>query len=69
MSVLVGKKAPGFVAPAVINGGEIVEDFSLDQYMDKKYVIFYFYPSDFTFVCPTEIIAFQNKIKEFEHLS
>jgi peroxiredoxin 2/4 len=66
MSVLVGKKAPKFVASAVINGGEIVEDFSLEQYLGKKHVIFYFYPSDFTFVCPTEIIAFQNKIEEFE---
>jgi peroxiredoxin (alkyl hydroperoxide reductase subunit C) len=66
MSVLVGKKAPKFVAPAVINGGEIVDNFSLDQFIGKKYVIFYFYPADFTFVCPTEIIAFQNKIQEFE---
>lgn len=66
MSVLVGKKAPGFKAPAVINGGEMVNDFSLDQYLGKKHVILYFYPADFTFVCPTEIIAFQNKIHEFE---
>ncbi len=65
MSVLVGKKAPKFNAPAVIQGGEIVENFSLDQYLGKKYVVFYFYPADFTFVCPTEIIAFQNKIEEF----
>ncbi len=66
MSVLVGKKAPSFSAPAVINGGEIVEGFSLEQYLNKKYVLFFFYPADFTFVCPTEIIAFQDKIKEFE---
>ena len=66
MSVLVGKKAPVFKAPAVINGGEVVEDFSLAQYIGKKYVVFYFYPEDFTFVCPTEIIAFQEKIEEFE---
>ena len=66
MSVLVGKKAPVFKAAAVVNGGEIVEDFSLEQYLGKKYVIFYFYPADFTFVCPTEIIAFQNKIAEFD---
>jgi peroxiredoxin (alkyl hydroperoxide reductase subunit C) len=65
MSVLVGKKAPKFTAPAVINGGEIVENFSLDQFIGKKSVIFFFYPADFTFVCPTEIIAFQNKIEEF----
>ena len=66
MSVLVGKKAPAFSAPAVMNGGEIVENFSLEQYVGKKYVVFFFYPADFTFVCPTEIIAFQEKIAEFE---
>jgi peroxiredoxin (alkyl hydroperoxide reductase subunit C) len=66
MAVLVGKKAPSFSAPAVINGGEFVEEFSLDQFIGKKYVVFFFYPADFTFVCPTEIIAFQEKIEEFE---
>lgn len=66
MAVLVGKKAPTFNAKAVVNGGEIVENFSLDQYIGKKNVILYFYPADFTFVCPTEIIAFQEKIAEFE---
>lgn len=66
MSVLVGKKAPKFNATAVINGGEIVENFSLEQFIGKKEVIFYFYPADFTFVCPTEIIAFQRKMDEFE---
>lgn len=63
---LVGKKAPKFTAPAVIDGEEIVEDFSLEQYIGKKEVIFFFYPKDFTFVCPTEILAFQEKIAEFE---
>jgi len=67
MAVLVGKKAPSFSAPAVVNGSEFVEDFSLDQFIGKKYVLFYFYPADFTFVCPTEIIAFQDKIDEFEN--
>lgn len=66
MSVLVGKMAPFFRAKAVVNGSEITEDFSLDQYLGKKYVVFFFYPADFTFVCPTELIAFQNKISEFE---
>ena len=66
MSVLVGKKAPQFEADAVINGGEFVEKFSLAQYIGKKHVLFFFYPLDFTFVCPTEIIAFQDKIQEFE---
>lgn len=63
---LVGKKAPLFSAPAVINGEEIVGDFSLDQYLGKKEVVFFFYPKDFTFVCPTEILAFQEKLAEFE---
>lgn len=66
MSVLVGKKAPAFSAKAVVNGGEIVSDFSLKQFEGKKYVIFFFYPADFTFVCPTEIVAFQDKMAEFE---
>lgn len=63
---LVGKKAPFFKAAAVINGEEIVEDFSLDQYLDKKHVIFFFYPKDFTFVCPTELHAFQARLADFE---
>lgn len=66
MSVLVGKKAPIFEADAVINGGDFVEKFSLEQYIGKKHVVFFFYPLDFTFVCPTELIAFQDKLAEFE---
>jgi peroxiredoxin (alkyl hydroperoxide reductase subunit C) len=66
MAVLVGKKAPVFSAAAVINGGDIVEGFSLEQFLGKKYVVFFFYPADFTFVCPTELLAFQTRIKEFE---
>lgn len=63
---LVLKQAPSFSAPAVINGEEIIENFSLDQYLGDKYVAFFFYPRDFTFVCPTEIHAFQAKLAEFE---
>ncbi len=63
---LVGKKAPRFTASAVVNGGEFVDNFSLDQYLGKQNVIFFFYPLDFTFVCPTELIAFQRKLAEFE---
>jgi len=66
MSVLTGKKAPLFTAPAVINGGEIKESFSLVDFIGKKYVVLFFYPADFTFVCPTELLAFQDEIKEFE---
>ena len=66
MGVLVGKKAPLFTAPAVVNGGEVKNDFSLDQYIGKNYVILFFYPKDFTFVCPSELHAFQEKLGEFE---
>lgn len=66
MSTLVGKQAPLFKAGAVIKGGEIVGDFSLEQYIGKKHVVFFFYPKDFTFVCPTELHAFQEKLKAFE---
>jgi peroxiredoxin (alkyl hydroperoxide reductase subunit C) len=66
MSVLVGKKAPSFKAAAVVNGIEIVNDFSLDQYLGKNHVIFFFYPKDFTFVCPSELHAFQAQLGEFE---
>jgi Peroxiredoxin len=58
--------APLFEAPAVINGTDIVDKFSLEQYIGKKYVVLFFYPMDFTFVCPTELIAFQDKLSEFE---
>lgn len=66
MGVLVGRKAPSFSAGAVINGGEIVKDFSLDQYIGKNHVVLFFYPKDFTFVCPSELHAFQEKLAEFE---
>lgn len=66
MRSLIGRQAPSFKAMAVINGNEIVSDFSLDQYKGKKYVVFFFYPMDFTFVCPTELHAFQEKLSEFE---
>lgn len=66
--MLIGKKVPKFVAPAVINGGEIVKNYSLSQFEGKKYVLLVFYPADFTFVCPTELIAFQDKLEEFRSL-
>jgi peroxiredoxin (alkyl hydroperoxide reductase subunit C) len=66
METLIGKKAPLFKANAVINGNEIIEGFSLEQFIGKKDVIFFFYPLDFTFVCPTELLAFQQKLEEFE---
>lgn len=66
MAVLVGKKAPAFKATAVINGEEFEDNFSLDQYLGKQHVVLFFWPLDFTFVCPTEILAFQEKLAEFE---
>lgn len=66
MSSLVGKKAPSFKAGAITNGGTVVSDFSLDHFIGKKHVVFFFYPKDFTFVCPTELHAFQEKLAEFE---
>lgn len=65
MSVLVGKQAPGFNAAAVMADGSINAEFSLDDYKGKEIVLF-FYPLDFTFVCPTELIAFSHRIAEFE---
>jgi len=63
---LVGGLAPSFKANAIINGGDSVNDFTLDQFLNKKYVILFFYPKDFTFVCPSELHAFQAKLAEFE---
>jgi peroxiredoxin (alkyl hydroperoxide reductase subunit C) len=62
----VGKKAPKISTGAVINGEEIVDNFNLEQYEGKQNVLLFFYPKDFTFVCPTEIHAFQEKLEEFE---
>jgi len=65
MSVLVGKEAPNFTATAVMPDGTMNAEFSLEQFRGK-YVVLFFYPLDFTFVCPTELIAFSKRIKEFE---
>ena len=65
MSVLVGKQAPEFSAPAVMADGSINAEFSLNDYKGQHIVLF-FYPLDFTFVCPTELIAFSHRIAEFE---
>tara|TARA_B100000674_G_scaffold499204_1_gene542765 strand:- start:3370 stop:4002 length:633 start_codon:yes stop_codon:yes gene_type:complete len=66
MSVLVGKKAPSFSSKAIIDGEKIVENFSLEQFIGKKTVVLFFYPKDFTFVCPTELFAFQEKLQDFK---
>jgi peroxiredoxin (alkyl hydroperoxide reductase subunit C) len=61
MSVLVGKPAPDFTAAAVMPDGEIVENFSLKDYLAGDYGLVFFYPLDFTFVCPSEILAYSNR--------
>ena len=65
MSVLVTKEAPDFTAAAVLPDGSIKEDFKLSD-LRGKYVVLFFYPLDFTFVCPTEIIAHDKRLDEFK---
>ena len=65
MSVLVANKAPDFTAPAVMPNGVIEDNFKLSD-LRGKYVVLFFWPLDFTFVCPTEIIAHDNRIEQFE---
>ncbi|WP_369601557.1 peroxiredoxin [Hahella sp. SMD15-11] len=66
MSVLVGKKAPDFTVPAVLADGTIVDAFNLSEAIKGKYAIIFFYPLDFTFVCPSELIALDHRIPEFQ---
>ncbi len=65
MSVLVGKIAPDFTAPAVMPDNTINEAFNLKSYLNGRIGVIFFYPLDFTFVCPSEIIAFANRLKDF----
>jgi peroxiredoxin (alkyl hydroperoxide reductase subunit C) len=65
MSILVTKKAPDFTSAAVLGNGKIIEDFKLSDYLGK-YVVLFFYPLDFTFVCPSEIIEFGKIAEEFK---
>ncbi len=65
MSVLVGKKAPDFTVPAVNGKGEIIDEFTLSNAISGKYGLVFFYPLDFTFVCPSELIALDKKMKDF----
>lgn len=67
MAVLVGKEAPDFNATAVVNG-DFKENFKLSDHRGK-YVLLFFYPLDFTFVCPTELHAFQSKVEDFKKLN
>lgn len=66
MSVLVGRKAPEFTAAAVTGDGQITENFQLSEQLKGKYGMLVFYPLDFTFVCPSELIALDNRLQEFK---
>ncbi|HAD49513.1 MAG: alkyl hydroperoxide reductase [Idiomarina sp.] len=66
MAVLVGRKAPDFTAAAVLGSGEIVEDFKFSDQIKGKKAVLFFYPLDFTFVCPSELIAFDKRLDEFK---
>ncbi|QZA82448.1 peroxiredoxin [Deefgea piscis] len=66
MSVLVAKQAPDFTAAAVLGSGEIVENYNLKAATAGKYAVIFFYPLDFTFVCPSELIAFDHRLAEFK---
>lgn len=66
MSVLVGKPAPDFTAPAVLGDGSIVDSYEFSKETQGKYVAVVFYPLDFTFVCPSELIALDHRVDEFK---
>lgn len=66
MSVLVGKVAPDFSAVAVMGNNEINGNFNLNSQLSGKYGVIFFYPLDFTFVCPSELIAFDHRLEEFK---
>lgn len=66
MGVLVGRQAPDFDAAAVLGNGEIVENYNFKQATEGKYAVVFFYPLDFTFVCPSELIAFDHRLAEFK---
>lgn len=64
MAVLVGRPAPDFTAPAVLADGKIINDFNLAKTIKDKYAVLVFYPLDFTFVCPSELIALDHRCQE-----
>lgn len=64
--VLVTRQAPDFTAAAVLGNGEIVEKFNLKKHISGKAAVIFFWPMDFTFVCPSELIAFDHRYKEFQ---
>ena len=66
MTVLVGRNAPDFTAPAVLADGRIVDEFTLSEATKGKYTVIFFYPLDFTFVCPSELLAFDHRMDKFK---
>jgi len=66
MGVLVGKPAPDFTSGAVLGNGDIVDAFNLSAEIKGKKAVVFFYPLDFTFVCPSELIAFDHRIDDFK---
>ncbi len=66
MAVLVGKQAPDFSAVAIMGDNDINESFTLSAHTKGKYAVVFFYPLDFTFVCPSELIAFDHRLQEFK---
>ena len=68
MSILVGKKAPDFTCPAALGNGELTGEFNLAETIKGKYAVVFFYPLDFTFVCPSELIAMDVRMEEFKKL-
>ncbi|RTL11147.1 MAG: peroxiredoxin [Neisseriaceae bacterium] len=64
--VLVGQEAPDFTAAAVLGSGEIVDNFNFKETTKGKYAVVFFYPLDFTFVCPSELIAFDHRLADFK---
>ena len=66
MGVLVGQEAPDFTVPAVLGDGQIVDSFNLKEAINGKYGLVFFYPLDFTFVCPSELIALDHRMDEFK---
>ena len=65
MTALVGKKAPDFTVPAVLSDGSIAEEYNFNSAISGKYGLLFFYPLDFTFVCPSELIALDHRIPHF----
>lgn len=69
MGLLIGEEAPDFTAEACTADGEAIDSFNLHQHIDQRYGVLFFYPMDFTFVCPSEILALSNRASSFDELN